>query len=53
MDKGVERNQFPSKFLRYLPEEIVDFCEPDDLIKAMDKEDLSASLAAIQAMLEV
>ena len=52
MDRGVERNQLPSQFLKYLPEEIVDVCEPDDLIKAMDKDDISASLAAIQAMLE-
>ncbi len=52
MDKGVERNQFPSEFLKYLPEDIVDACTPEDLIKTMDKDDISKSLEAMMAMLD-
>ncbi|MDD5729109.1 MAG: UvrD-helicase domain-containing protein [Victivallales bacterium] len=51
LDKGVEHNRLPSPFLKYLPEDVVDVCEPDDLVKEMDKDELSASLAAIQVML--
>jgi superfamily I DNA/RNA helicase len=51
MDKGIEKNQFPSEFLKYLPEDIVDVYTPDELIKTMDKDDISKQLAAIQAML--
>jgi len=52
MDKGVERNQFPSEFIKYLPENIVDVCTPEDLIKTMDKADISKSLDAMLAMLD-
>ena len=52
MDKGIERNQYPSEFLKYLPEDIVDVCTPEDLIKTMDKEDISKGLEAMLAMLE-
>ncbi len=52
MDKGVERNQFPSEFIKYLPEDIVDVCTPEDLIKTMDKADISKSLDAMLAMLD-
>jgi len=51
MDKGVERNQFPSEFIKYLPEDIVDVCTPEDLIKTMDKDEVSKGLEAIQALL--
>jgi ATP-dependent DNA helicase UvrD/PcrA len=51
MDKGVERNQFPSEFIKYLPEDIVDVCTPEDIIKTMDKDDINKGLAAIQALL--
>ena len=51
MDKGVERNQFPSEFIKYLPEDIVDVCTPDDLIKTMDKGEMLKGFEAIQAML--
>jgi len=52
MDKGVERNQFPSEFIKYLPEEIVDVCQPEDLIKTMDKADMNKGFADIMAMLD-
>lgn len=51
MDKGVEKNQIPSEFIKYLPEDIVDVCAPEDLIKTMDKDEISKSLEAIQALL--
>lgn len=51
MDKGVERNQFPSEFLKYLPEDIVDICSPEELIKTMNKDEMNKSFAAINAML--
>jgi ATP-dependent DNA helicase UvrD/PcrA len=51
MDKGVERNQFPSEFIKYLPEDIVDVCTPEDLIKTMEKGEMLKGFEAIQAML--
>ena len=51
MDKGVERNQSPSEFLRYLPEDIVDVCTPNEVIKPMDKAKISKGLDAVLAML--
>ncbi|MBU8901317.1 MAG: UvrD-helicase domain-containing protein [Victivallales bacterium] len=51
MDKGVERNQFPSEFIKYLPEDIVDVSTPEDLIKTMGKDDMNKSFAGIMAML--
>jgi len=51
MDKGVERNQYPSEFIKYLPEDIVDVCTPEDLIKTMDKADILKGFDAIQALL--
>ncbi len=51
MDKGIERSQLPSEFLKYLPEDIVDVCTPEELIKAMDKDEVSKGLEAIQAIL--
>ncbi|MDD5698222.1 MAG: UvrD-helicase domain-containing protein [Victivallaceae bacterium] len=51
-DKGVERNQFPSEFLRYLPEDLVDVRTPEELIKPLPREEVSKRLAAIRAMLD-
>jgi superfamily I DNA/RNA helicase len=51
LDKGVERNQHPSEFIKYLPEDIVDVCTPEDLIKPMDKDELNKSLSAMLASL--
>ena len=51
MDKGVERNQYPSEFLKYLPDDIVDVCTPEDLIKTMNKGEMLKGFEAIQAML--
>ena len=51
MDKGVERNQFPSEFIKYLPEDIVDVCTPEDLIKIMGKDDMNKGFADIMEML--
>ena len=51
MDKGVERNQFPSEFIKYLPEDIVDVSTPEDLIKTMGKDDMNKGFADIMAML--
>jgi ATP-dependent DNA helicase UvrD/PcrA len=51
MDRGVERNQYPSEFIKYLPEDIVDVCTPEDLIKTMDKDEMLKEFEAIQAML--
>ncbi|MDD5598061.1 MAG: 3'-5' exonuclease, partial [Victivallaceae bacterium] len=51
LDKGIERNQYPSEFLKYLPEDIVDIRTPEDLIKPMDKGEISKGLGAILASL--
>ncbi|MCP3966009.1 MAG: UvrD-helicase domain-containing protein [Lentisphaerae bacterium] len=52
MYRGFDRPQIPSEFLTYIPEDLVDVCEPEDIIKTLDKASLAAGFAEIFKMLE-
>ncbi|QSH40007.1 UvrD-helicase domain-containing protein [Lentisphaerota bacterium ZTH] len=52
MHRGFDRPQIPSEFITYIPEGLVDVCEPEDVIKKLDKASLAAGFAEIFKMLE-